>query len=129
RLPEETRQTLQEAAVLGPVFDLALLREMASHPARLLSALEQLRASDFLEDAAEPADAIDASRDLRYRFSNALLQEVAYESLLLRRRTELHARAGLALEGMVGAHPTRLQDIEALARHWDLGGDRRKAAR
>jgi adenylate cyclase len=129
RLPEETRQTLQEAAVLGPVFDVALLREMASQPARLLSALEQLRASDFLEDAAGPADAIDASRDLPCRFTNALLQEVAYESLLLRRRTELHARAGLALEGMVGARRTRLQDIEALARHWDLGGDRRKAAR
>ena len=70
-----------------------------------------------------------APRDRRYRFTNALLQEVAYQSLLLRRRIELHARAGQALEGMVDGRPTRLEDIEALARHWGLGGDRRKAAR
>jgi adenylate cyclase len=129
RLPEATQQTLQEAAVLGPVFDVALLREVASHPASLSVVLDQLRAGDFLEDAARPVDAIGALSDLRCRFTNALLQEVAYESLLLRRRTELHTRAGLALERMVGEHPTRLQDIEALARHWGLGGDRRKAAR
>ena len=122
---------LQEAAVLGSVFDAALLREVASDPADLEPALEQLRAADFLEVAAGPADDAVASapRDRRYRFTNALLQEVAYQSLLLRRRTELHARAGQALEGMVGGRPTRLEDIEALARHWGLGGDRRKAAR
>jgi adenylate cyclase len=129
RLPEEMRQTLQEAAVLGPVFDVALLREVASHPASLSTALDQLRAADFLEDAVGPADGIDASRDLRCRFTNALLQEVAYESLLLRHRVDLHARTGLALEGMVGERQRRLQDIEALARHWGLGGDRQRAAR
>jgi adenylate cyclase len=122
---------LQEAAVLGPVFDVALLREVASHPAGLFGALEQLQAGDFLEDAAESAsaDAAGATPDPRCRFASALLHEVAYQSLLLRRRIELHARAGQALEGMVAGRPTRLEDIEALARHWGLGGDRRKAAR
>jgi adenylate cyclase len=131
RLPETTRQTLQEAAVLGPVFDVALLREVASHSAGLSTALEELRAGDFLEDAAQSASAAaaGAARDPRCRFASTLLHEVAYQSLLLRRRTELHARAGQALEDMVGVRPTRLQDIEGLARHWGLGGDRRKAAR
>ncbi len=46
-------------------------------------------------------------RDRRYRFTNALLQEVTYQSLLLRRRTELHAQAGQALEGMVTGAPAR----------------------
>ena len=131
RLPDGTRHALQEAAVLGPVFDAALLGEVASHPDALTIALEQLRVADFVEDAAGLADdgAAGARRDRRYRFTNALLQEVAYQSLLLRHRTELHARAGQALEGMVGGRPRRLEDIEALARHWNLGGDRRKAAR
>jgi adenylate cyclase len=128
RLPDETRQTLQEAAVLGPVFDVALLRLVASDPAGLSVTLARLRAGDFLEDALGPAEAPGGSRDPRCRFVNTLLQEVAYESLLLRRRTELHARAGEALEGMVGGRPTRLEDIEALARHWGRGGNRRKAA-
>ena len=130
RLPDGTRHALHEAAVLGPVFDAVLLREVASQPDALTAALEQLRGADFLEDAAGLADGVTgAPRDRRYRFTSALLQEVAYQSLLLRRRTELHARAGQALEGMVGEHPTRLEDIEALARHWNLGGDRRKGAR
>ena len=134
RLPDGTRHALQEAAVLGPVFDAALLREVASHPDALTTALEQLRAADFVEDAAGLADDGVAGvpgppRARRYRFTNALLQEVAYQSLLLRHRTELHARAGQVLEGMVGERPQRLEDIEALARHWNLGGDRRKAAR
>src|SRR6185312_11902825 len=75
------------------------------------------------------ADASSASPEGRYRFTNALLQEVTYQSLLLRRRTELHAQAGRALENMVAGRPTRLEDIEALARHWGLGGDRPKGAR
>ena len=131
RLREATRHVLQEAAVLGPVFDVALLREVASQPVALAAALAELRGGDFLEDAAEAADgsAAGAVQDRRYRFTNALLQEVAYQSLLLRHRTELHARAGEALEAMVSGRPTRIEDIEALARHWGLGGDRRKAAR
>lgn len=129
RLPDGARHALHEAAVLGPVFDTALLREVASHPDALTTALEQLRGADFLEDAAGLTDVPGAPRDRRYRFTSALLQEVAYQSLLLRRRTELHARAGQALEGMVGERPTRLEDIEALARHWNLGGDRQKGAR
>jgi adenylate cyclase len=130
RLPETTRQILQEAAVLGPVFDESLLRVVASEPAGLSTALEQLRAGDFLEhaEASASAGAAGPPREQRYRFANALLQEVAYQSLLLRRRVELHARAGQALETMVSGRPTRLQDIEALARHWGLGGDHRKAA-
>jgi adenylate cyclase len=131
RLPEATRHALQEAAVLGPVFDAALLRAVTGRPAALEPALAELRDGDFLEDAAGPAvaDASSASPEGRYRFTNALLQEVTYQSLLLRRRTELHAQAGRALENMVAGRPTRLEDIEALARHWGLGGDRPKGAR
>jgi adenylate cyclase len=131
RLPEATRHALQEAAVLGPVFDVGLLREVTGLPAALEPALTELRDGDFLEYTAGPAaaDGENAPRDRRYRFTNALLQEVAYQSLLLRRRTELHARAGRALEEMVAGRSTRLEDVEALARHWGLGGDRPRAAR
>jgi adenylate cyclase len=129
RLPGATRHALQEAAVLGPVFDSALLRQVTGLPAALETALAELRDGDVLEDTSGPVgDEESAPRGHRYRFTNALLQEVAYQSLLLRRRTELHARAGQALEEMVAGRPTRLEDVEALARHWGLGGDRPKAA-
>jgi adenylate cyclase len=131
RLPDAIRRALQEAAILGPVFDVALLREIASDPAGLESALERLEESDFVEAAARPGNEgpAGAGGRLHYQFTNALVQEVTYQSLLLRRRTELHARAAQALERAVGNAPTRLEDIEALARHWSGGGDRRKGAR
>ena len=129
RLPEGTRRALQEAAVLGPLFDAALLRQVASDPSDLGATLERLEDGDFLEEAARPGGEGSARGDLYYRFTNTLLQEVAYQSLLLRRRTELHARAAHALEVAVGMRPTRLEDIEGLARHWSLGGDRQKGAR
>jgi adenylate cyclase len=131
RLPDATRRALQEAAVLGPVFDVALLREVTGDPAGLEGALERLEESDLVEAAGGPGGEgpAGARGGLHYRFTNALLQEVAYQSLLLRRRTELHARAAQALERSVGDAPTRLEDIEALGRHWSGGGDRRKGAR
>jgi adenylate cyclase len=131
RLPDAIRRTLQEAAILGPVFDSARLREIASDPAGLDGALERLEESDFVETVARPGDGSPggALRRLHYQFTNALVQEVAHQSLLLRRRTELHTRAAQALERAIGEAPTRLEDIEALARHWSAGGDRRKGAR
>jgi adenylate cyclase len=131
RLPEGTRRTLQEAAVLGPVFDLGLLRVVAEEPDGLEAALERLQEGDFLvEETRRGEEGGGTDRPaVQYRFTSALLQEVVYQSLLLRRRTELHARAGEALEAAVGDRPARLEDIEALARHWNRGGDRRKGAR
>jgi adenylate cyclase len=131
RLPDAIRRALQEAAILGHAFDGALLREVASDPAGLEGALARLAEGDFVEAVDGPGDAgvAGAGGRVRYQFTNALVQEVAYQSLLLRRRTELHARAAQALERAVGDAPTRLEDIEALARHWSGGGDRRKGAR
>ena len=131
RLPERARRALQEAAVLGPVFGAALLQALASEREPLDGVLERLQEEDFLEKIMHPrGDGFANERaDSHYRFTSLLLQEVVYQSLLLRRRTELHARAAHALEDAVGGSPTRLEDIEALARHWSLGGDRRKGAR
>ena len=64
----------------------------------------------------------------RYRFTNTLLHEVVYQNLLLSRRIELHERAGRTLELVVGPHPQRLSDLEALGHHWSLSSDKRRGA-
>jgi adenylate cyclase len=64
----------------------------------------------------------------RFRFQHALLYEVTYESLLLSRRTELHGIVARTLERALGNGPRRLEDVMALAHHFDRGPDRRKAA-
>ena len=48
--------------------------------------------------------------ELEYIFKHALTQEVAYHSLLLRRRKEIHARAGKAIE------PIRHARVEVMPR-------------
>jgi predicted ATPase len=123
RLPADARRVLQEAAVLGAVFDEPLLRAVTSAPEALPAALDGLLEADFLQ----VLDRRPAER--RYRFAHGLVREVVYQNLLLARRTEMHERAGRALERAVGAHPERLGDLEALAHHFRLGGDKLRGAR
>ena len=54
--------------------------------------------------------------ELEYVFKHALTQEVAYHSLLLNRRKEIHERIGHAIEEI---YPDRLEEFyEMLAYHY-----------
>jgi adenylate cyclase len=125
RLAAPERQALQEAAVVGPVFAEALLREVATAPRTLAEALEALVDAGLLSMLPPPAPAPDTGPQGRqYRFSHGLFQEVAYETLLARRRTELHQRIGSALERLCGGVPRHLEELQALAHHFRLGADK-----
>jgi adenylate cyclase len=123
RLPAEGRRLLQDAAVLGVAFDEPLLRAVTAEPAAVDAGLERLCEADLIQPAAQGLGGG------RYRFTQALVHEVVYQNLLLARRTELHERAGLALERAAGPHPERLGDLEALGHHWSLSADKRRGAR
>jgi len=132
RLGVEDRRALQEAAVLGAEFDSALLQRIASEPRAAEEALRRLAAADLIRP--------DASTRQRWRFTHAMLHDVVYQNLLLARRTELHRRAGRALEAVLGAEalapidgegrsPRRLAELEALGHHWSLSPDKARGAR
>jgi adenylate cyclase len=121
RLQPDARRVLQEASVLGMVFDEPLLRAISAETRALEAMLDSLVESDLIVGHSGEAR--------RYQFTHALLHEVVYQNLLLSRRTELHERAGRALEAASGARPRRLSDLEALGHHWSLGSDKRKGAR
>jgi adenylate cyclase len=122
RLPADARRLLQEAAVLGAVFDETLLRAVATLPGTLEAALDRLVEADLVQavDRREPGG--------RYRFTHALVHEVVYQNLLLSRRTEIHERVGRVLEHVAGPRPERLSDLEALGHHWSLSADRLRGA-
>ena len=120
KLPADIRRVLQAAAVLGVSFDEVLLQAVAGDT-RL--ALERLVEADLMRDAGQGHDG------RRYRFTHALVHEVVYENLLLSRRSELHERAGRALEKAVGPSPARMSDLEALGHHWSFTSDKAKGAR
>jgi adenylate cyclase len=67
--------------------------------------------------------------DSCYRFTHALIHEVAYQNLLLARRSALHGCVAREIERMVGTHPHRLSDLEALGHHWSLSADKPRGAR
>ena len=123
RLPADARRLLQEAAVLGAVFDEALLRSVATGAGAAEAALEQLVAADLIQPLGQWREGG------RYRFTHALVHEVVYQNLLVSRRTELHERVGRALERAAGPHPERLSDLEALGHHWSLSADKPRGAR
>jgi tetratricopeptide (TPR) repeat protein len=110
RLAPETKRLLQTAAVIDMDVPMPLLQAIAELPAvALQQGLAHLRSAEFLYEThrfPEPT----------YTFKHALTQEVAYNSLLLERRRELHARIVEALEA------DRIADqIERLAYHALLG--------
>jgi DNA-binding NtrC family response regulator/predicted ATPase len=109
RLPPEEKAVLQCAAVVGRSASLGLLQAVTGRPEESLrGTLARLQAAEFVHEnrlGPEP----------EYVFRHALVQDAAYESLLLARRHELHARIVEVLESrfpeIVQAKP------ELLARH------------
>jgi predicted ATPase len=132
RLPPAVRRAAQEASVLGLTFEASLLRAVASEPSGCQAALEQLENAELVEEvtSASPAAPGPGTADHRYRFTHGLVHEVIYQNLLVRRRTELHDRAGRALEALAarGDRPRRLEDLEALGYHFSRSADQLKGA-
>jgi predicted ATPase/class 3 adenylate cyclase len=102
RLPPEEKRLLQTAAVIGTEVPLPLLQAIAALPdATLHRGLTHLQAAEFLYETRlfpEP----------EYTFKHALTHEVAYGSLLLERRRELHARIVEAFEALT---PERVAEV------------------
>ncbi|MFL5897432.1 MAG: helix-turn-helix transcriptional regulator [Solirubrobacterales bacterium] len=92
RLPPQTTEVLELAAVAGPEFDLEPIREAAGlAEADLIGALEQAVGSGMIEELP--------SRRLAFRFTHELVRRALYDRLSRVRGAELHLRVGEALEG------------------------------
>ncbi len=128
RLGEEGKRTVQLASVIGRQFLRRLLERIAGLTGELEGFLQELKALEIIYEQGrlpEPA----------YIFKHAVIQDVAYQSLLVQRRKELHQAVGRAIEEL---YPDRLAEhYEELAHHfvegeqWDeafrysiLAGDR-----
>jgi tetratricopeptide (TPR) repeat protein len=118
RLPDAAKRLLQTAAVLGRTFAARLLQAIWEEPEDLEMCLGELKRLEFLYEENRPEGPV-------YVFRHALTQDVAYDSLLLRRRQRLHAAAGQALEHF---YAERLEDAyDHLAYHYSKAEDTAKA--
>ncbi|OLD10468.1 MAG: hypothetical protein AUJ06_01985, partial [Chloroflexi bacterium 13_1_40CM_3_70_6] len=119
RLPPTARECIQLASVIGQRFGDRVLRE-AGGP-QLADAVDELIGADLVLEAA-PGE----RREGRYRFKHAVVQEVAYNTLLVRRRIELHRRVAAAYETVLGEGVKDF--LPALAHHYLLGEVPNRAA-
>lgn len=110
RLPVRARRLLRRAAVLGSFVDVDVLTTVLGEPITD-EVLQPLVGEYLLPDTHG-----------RYRFAHDLFRAVAYDSLPYRRRRELHARAGRALEHR-GEHAAR---AALLSLHFEAAGEHEK---
>jgi tetratricopeptide (TPR) repeat protein len=109
RLSAEDKRLLQAATVIGKDVPFGLLQAIADLPEDALrTGLAHLIGGEFLYEAR-------LFPDLEYTFKHALVNDVAYGSLLHDRRRALHAKIVDAIEAL---HAPRLvEHLEALAQH------------
>ncbi len=110
RLPPEERRLLGIAAVIGADFSFALLEAIAEESEETLRrGLGRLQAAEFLYETR-------LFPDLEYTFKHALTHEVAYDSLLVQLRRDLHRRIGGAIEALYADR--LIEHYETLAHHY-----------
>jgi class 3 adenylate cyclase/tetratricopeptide (TPR) repeat protein len=118
RLADAPKRTLQLASVIGREFTRRLMDRLAEIRGRSEEFLRELTAIELiLERRRFP--------ELAYMFKHALTQDVAYASLLVQRRRELHRLIGQAIEEL---YADRLPEhYEMLAYHFSHAEDWERA--
>ena len=112
RLPETSKHVLQNAAVIGRLFDLRVLKPLTRLNGGLDSQIQYLREVSLIEALQN-----------EYAFRHVLIQEAAYESILLKTRVELHLRIGEIMEDL---YVERIDEFAPLlAYHFYSAGDER----
>jgi class 3 adenylate cyclase/tetratricopeptide (TPR) repeat protein len=118
RLEDSLKRIMQVASVIGREFAFRILQTITGMREELKSDLLNLQGLEFIyEKRLFP--------ELEYIFKHALTQEVAYNSLLLRNRKEIHEKIGRAIELI---YSERLEEFyEMLAHHYVLSDNSQKA--
>jgi class 3 adenylate cyclase/tetratricopeptide (TPR) repeat protein len=118
RLEDNLKRTMQFASVIGRDFAFSILQAITDMREKLKSYLLNLQSMEFIyEKRLFP--------ELEYIFKHALIQEVAYNSLLVKRRSEIHEKIGKAIESL---YPDKLEELdEMLAYHYSKSENLQKA--
>jgi predicted ATPase len=119
RLSAAEKQLLQTLAVLGIEFPLKLAAQVAGkQEEELLAMLASLQQREFIYEQL-------GDGDLAYTFKHALTHDVAYNSVLMERRRQLHERTGVALETL---YASSIDDhLVELAHHYSRTNNPDKA--
>jgi class 3 adenylate cyclase/tetratricopeptide (TPR) repeat protein len=118
RLESEPKRAIQVASVIGREFALRLLERISELGDRAAHVVDDLRVLELVyEKASHP--------ELAFMFKHQLTRDVAYESVLLQHRKEIHRMVAATIEEL---YSERLAEhYEALADHFTRGEEWTKA--
>jgi predicted ATPase len=120
RLDAESRATLQLASVIGRTFDARILRAVSESASSLDLQLAALQRVDLVNE-------VGRRPGIEYTFKHELARDAAYNTILLRRRRELHRQVGEAMETLFA---DMIEEVaHRLAQHFAAAGDSEKAYR
>lgn len=119
-LDSVTRLVLQYASVIGMRFSFGLLSAITSveNIEATLSDLEQRGLIKTISGTSAP------NENRTFSFTQMVVREVAYRSLLRKTRRELHEQIARLTEVQA---PPEADDLETLAHHFTAGGNSEKA--
>jgi class 3 adenylate cyclase/tetratricopeptide (TPR) repeat protein len=129
RLGADAKEAAQLAAVIGREFDGALLGAVSGKPEDQVDrSLQRLVASELVLPTGPPPDGA-------YAFRHALIQDAAYQSLLLSRRRQCHGQIAAVLDrqfpelvesqpDLVARHYTAADAPEQAIPYWLRAGKR-----
>jgi class 3 adenylate cyclase/tetratricopeptide (TPR) repeat protein len=104
RLEDPAKRLMQTAAVIGREFGLGLLTRISEISAEVRGYLDKLAHLELIHERR-------FFPELEYAFKHAVIQDVAYQSLLLQRRKDLHTTIGAAIEEL---YADRLEEQAAI---------------
>ena len=112
RLPETPKHILQNAAVIGRLFDVRILKRMTNLNGSFEPQIQHLMEVSLIEVVSN-----------EYGFRHVLIQEAAYESILIKKRVELHKQIAEVMEDL---YENRIEEFAPLlAYHFYSAGDER----
>jgi class 3 adenylate cyclase/tetratricopeptide (TPR) repeat protein len=118
RIEENLKRIMQVASVIGREFAYRILDSITGMQEELKSHLMNLQGLEFIyEKSLFP--------EIEYIFKHALTQEVAYNSLLINRRKEIHGKIGKAIESL---NADNLEEYYELLAHHYLRSDNTQKA-
>lgn len=119
RLEEKTRNLVKVASVIGRTFFYRIVSDVAVDVKDIDKRLGYLKETQLIRERTR-------MDEIEYLFKHALAQEVAYESILLHKRKELHLQVADSIESVF---EERLHEFYGmLAFHYSMGEDEEKAA-
>ncbi|MEO5331605.1 MAG: tetratricopeptide repeat protein [Magnetococcus sp. YQC-5] len=108
KLPSDLKEILLTAAVIGPVFPLALLQRLFPNSELETKLANLVTMGLIFESRSFP--------EIEYSFRNIMIQEAIYSTLLHKKRRELHATVAQQIEIL---YASRLScHFEVLAQHY-----------